>query len=405
MKSIVSAIAAAVLFVSSIFTGSSYQAVPQIKTSPTAATYGTTGFSPIQGKTYYLAGAGITNTQNTIQLTSFTLPDPNNTPITNSMFSGTQYGVLEAQTSKIENISYTGVTENANGSATLTGVQRGLSFYTPYAASTTLALSHAGGASFILSNPAAFYGNNFAFLSNDQTFTGVNTYTQSPLYPGTYSPLVATPTLAGQAANKGYVDGIAISGGVVATNSVPGISFLATAAQAAASTATALYNSVAYSFFLPSSIATSTPGNTGTNVIPVTDTSHHISQNFLDLTVPWLFSGTVAIGTTTPNAKLNIYNSNGSTPSLQVSGLTPITQVFTSNGTYTAPAGLVYASVTVIGGGAGGASFNNSSTGGGGGGGGSSAFGSLVCAVGAGDNGAESSGGGAGFSFWRGRLS
>lgn len=145
-------------------------------------------FSPVQGTQFYLSGAGITSTANTIQLTSFQTPDGRN--LTMSMFGSTGYAALEPGTSKLEDVTFTGITQNGNGTATLTGVTRGNDFVTPYAASTTLAKAHSGGATFILSNTAGFYGGEFALLNSNQTITGQWTFNNFPLTPSTSTSTV-----------------------------------------------------------------------------------------------------------------------------------------------------------------------------------------------------------------------
>lgn len=159
-------------------------------------------FQPVQASQFTLSGAGITNVQTTIQLTSFKLPDPSKTPITMSMFGSIGYAVIEPQTSKIENVSFTGVTQNANGSATLTGVSRGLSFYSPYNASSTLGLSHAGGAYIILTNSGAFYGKQFAFVNSPSYITEYWQFTNPPVFTN-------AATTTSQAASVAYVNSVA----------------------------------------------------------------------------------------------------------------------------------------------------------------------------------------------------
>lgn len=197
-------------------------------------------FTPVQGTQFYLAGAGITATANTIQLTSFKTPDGRLMAM--SMFGATGYGSLEPGTSKLEDITFTGITQNANGTATLTGVSRGMDFVSPYTASTTLAKAHSGGSTFILTNTAGFYGNEFGLINSATTVTGQWTFSTFPITPSN------------------------------ATSSfdVAGISQLATGALAAASTATST-NGTNAPLVLPSKIATSTWNSaTAGNVIPVT---------------------------------------------------------------------------------------------------------------------------------------
>lgn len=158
---------------------------------------------PVGGTTYYLAGAGINSTASTIQLTSFKTPDGNNIVMTS--FGAKGYGALEVGTSKLENISFTGVTQNANGTALLTGVSRGLLFTTPFTASTTLAKAHSGAANFVLSNTASYYGDQFAFVNNPSVVTDYWTF--------------PSPLAGSNPATKTYVDNL-VNGGTITSSSV-----------------------------------------------------------------------------------------------------------------------------------------------------------------------------------------
>lgn len=158
---------------------------------------------PVGGTTYYLAGAGINSSASTIQLTSFKTPDGNNIIMTS--FGAKGYGALEVGTSKLENVSFTGVTQNANGTATLTGVSRGLLFTTPFTASTTLAKAHSGAANFVLSNTASYYGDQFAFVNNPSVVTDYWTF--------------PSPLAGSNPATKTYVDNL-VSGGTITSSSV-----------------------------------------------------------------------------------------------------------------------------------------------------------------------------------------
>lgn len=163
---------------------------------------------PLEGKQYVLAGAGVTSSATTMQLTSFTTPD--GAPVTMTLIGALGYGTIEPQTSaKVENITFTGVTQNVNGTATLTGVTRGIAFTYPYAATASLRQSHSGGATFIITNTPNWYFNEFGMVNNDSAVTGNWTF--------------PTPLANANAATKQYVDGL-VSGGSV-TNvavTVPG---------------------------------------------------------------------------------------------------------------------------------------------------------------------------------------
>ena len=256
-------------------------------------------FTPVQGTQFYLAGAGITSTSNTIQLTSFQTPDGRN--LTMAMFGTAGYGSLEPGTSKLEDITFTGVTQNSNGTATLTGVSRGMDFISPYAASSTLAKAHSGGSTFILSNTAGFYGQQFALLGNAQTWGDINTFTVSPIVP--------TPTTAFQAVTKGYADNLAyIAGSPNAQVGVKGIVDIATALQAASSSQAGVTSSIRV---LPAGLATDTP-NTGSNTSDVimSDLTGFLKQGWLNLTQAFTFSSTTSytenVGTLTATSSASI---------------------------------------------------------------------------------------------------
>ena len=168
----------------------------------------------IQGVKYKLAGSGITATATTIILQSFKLPD-GSTNITTAMTGGTGYLTLEPGTSKEENVSFTTVTQNADGTATLTGVVRGLNFVAPYTTSSALRLAHAGGTIAIMSNSAPFY-NELSGKDNDETITGVWTFT-NPNIP--LMTAYSAPTSDLQLASKKYVDDIA-SGGTASVDRI-----------------------------------------------------------------------------------------------------------------------------------------------------------------------------------------
>lgn len=318
--------------------------------------------TPVQGTSFFLSGAGINATQTTIQLTSFTTPDGRLLTMTN--FGSIGYGALEPGTSKLEDVTFSGVTQNANGTATLTGVTRGNDFISPYTASSTLAKAHAGGSTFILTNTAGFY-TQFASVNNAQTISGIWTFgsTTPPRYD--FDPIWAnfsTQVLADVA----YVNSVVAAGAANASETVKGIIQLATGAQAALGTAT---GSTGARLVVPASLATSTPYSaTPAGSFPTSASiGGKISQLWLDI-----------FGTNNTWTGGNQFASTTMTATSTFSGgIVGVVdyQVFTANGTWTKPANLtgnerVY--VQNWAGGAGGGSFvstANSSSGGGGGGG------------------------------------
>ena len=151
----------------------------------------------IAGATYTLSGGGISSSATSITLSSFTLPQ-NGYKIQDSDISDTFYITLEpGNRSRQEIVSCTTVTQNAAGTATLSGCTRGLSPITPYTASTTLQFAHSGGSQVIFSNPPQ-QQRQYPAKDRDESITGAWT--------------VLYPTASSSPATKGYVDAIALGG-------------------------------------------------------------------------------------------------------------------------------------------------------------------------------------------------
>ena len=128
---------------------------------PAPSTPSTVSFIQMQPMT--LAGAGSSIGDVTITLSSMVGIDGNN--IVTADLGSYAFGTLEpGNGTQEEAILFTGVTQNANGTATLTGVCS-VGFKTPYTVTTGLTKTHAGASKFILSNDAGFY-NNFTLYLN-----------------------------------------------------------------------------------------------------------------------------------------------------------------------------------------------------------------------------------------------
>lgn len=192
-------------------------------------------FSPTGGETYYLQSS-ISSTQNTVTLTSFTEPS-SGIPYTMSYLnSDIEYGTIRPQTDQSEFVSFTGITQNSNGTATLTGVLRGLS-RTPgtggCVASTTLAHTAPGQTKFILSSPPCFFAE-YAAKRNNESITGLWTFssTSHPKYDSNPVIYASTDLVSYQTLLN-----TAIAGAATSTFTNMGIVQLATQAQIAAGTA------------------------------------------------------------------------------------------------------------------------------------------------------------------------
>lgn len=296
-----------------------------------AATANATSY-PLGGQTYYLAGAGVTSTQTTVQLTSFDTPDGE--PIIMSQIGTVGYGALGVGTSKLEDIEFTGVTQNTNGTATLTGVTRGLTFAYPYAQNSSNELSHAGGSTFTITNTPQFYYNEFAMQNNNNVFTW--------------------PTASSSVATKGYADYVGSGGAniIPATLIAQGVVQLATGVQIASSTAV---GSTGFNLVIPAAQATSTGGTASAALHAiVANNSGFLDPSFLP-----------------SNLSLSSSTIIGSTQALAIGKNEFATS---SSGTWTVPSGITKVWVRMVGGG--GASGNSSSNGcnGGGGSGGYAEF-------------------------------
>ncbi len=167
----------------------------------------------IQAQKFVLAGSGASIGDTTIVLQSMTGIDGSN--IVTGDLGTTAFGTLEpGNGTQEEAISFTGVTQNANGTATLTGVKSCL-FKAPYTASSGLTKTHAGASTFILSNDAAFYANIMNFVQTSLSSgavpatTSVNGISKlsvdpvsapSPIVVGDNDPRMLSPTLASSVA-------------------------------------------------------------------------------------------------------------------------------------------------------------------------------------------------------------
>lgn len=167
----------------------------------------------LQTQSFSISASGASSGDTTLTVQSFKQID-GLTNIVTADLGDLCYGTLEPNNgTQEEAISFTGVTQNANGTATLTGVKT-VGFNYPYTTTSGLSKSHAGGVTFILSNDAGFYGNI-----------------------------------------KSYIDGVAIAGAPQATPTTAGIGYL----SATASNPASAYFVGANNTLSGSSVATANP--------------------------------------------------------------------------------------------------------------------------------------------------
>jgi len=211
---------------------------------------------------FSLSGAGAVIGDTSITLKS--MLDINGNAVTMAGTFGTiGFGTLNPGAGLLEEqIAFTGLSNNANGTTTLTGV-KSVTFVYPYTQTTGLSKTHAGAAPFVISNTSGFYDNltakaddeditgswifpnptiagnpvnlgyatsTFVGLTGDQTIAGVKTFTSLPVIP--VLPLANT-----DAASKKYVDDTASFGAPFASTTVAGIVEEATQAEVNAGTA------------------------------------------------------------------------------------------------------------------------------------------------------------------------
>lgn len=175
----------------------------------------------VMGKRYQLAGSGVTSTATRILVTGLVLPDTAETSIVMSMFGTKGQATLEPKTSNVESISFTGITQNGDGTAYLEYCTRGLGFTSPYTEDSALKKSHSGGAALIFSNTPAFY-DDFANKSNDESIVGVWTFDSGS------TPRLSADRTYGSGeeaflATKGYADSLAIAGAPYSSDTQYGI--------------------------------------------------------------------------------------------------------------------------------------------------------------------------------------
>lgn len=183
---------------------------------------------------FTLAGSGSVIGDATLVISSFV--DIDGTQLTMDAFGTKGYATLEPGSSvQEEQFSFSGITANANGTSTLTGVSH-IDFLYPYTATVGLSKSHAGGVRMVITNTSGFY-NDFANKDDDETITETWTFTD----PNVPRMDVDHTYIAGEEtyfATKGYVDGVVVAGAPNASTTAKGIVQEATQAQVDARTAT-----------------------------------------------------------------------------------------------------------------------------------------------------------------------
>lgn len=191
-----------------------------------------------------LKGSGIISTATTIPVQSFKDPQENN--IVTADLGDKCYATLEPNTIREEIISFTGVTQNADGTADLTGVTRNLDYTTPYTQISSTGFAHAGGTLLVVSNNPQVY-DDMSSNANDETITGIWTF-DSTAFPK-MSDGTTSPTADEELATKAYVDNTAGGTPISINRIIP----VATAGETVAAGEVCYYDTTAKEWLLADS--------------------------------------------------------------------------------------------------------------------------------------------------------
>ena len=235
-------------------------------------------FNPAGGTTYRLQ-ASIGTTDATIKLSSF--KNRSSIPLTMTLLAtDIGYGTLSPQTTRSEFVSFSGITQNADGTATLTGVSRGLSDISPFTASTTLRQAHPGQSVFILSDSPQLF-EEYAKRRTDISISGLWTFTNNPV------STAGNATSSTQLTTKSYVDNVANAGAATSTETNGGLVELGTLAEQADS----FDGGANKPTVLQTKNSTSTCQVVGSYNIVASSTTGKLDKNCLDQSLSYVFSG------------------------------------------------------------------------------------------------------------------
>ena len=231
-------------------------------------------YAQLQPFTLYGSGANIGDT--TLVISVFKTIDGVNLAMTD--FGTKGYGTIEPNVgTQEEQFSFTGVTQNANGTATLSGVSTVLFTY-PYTETSGLAKSHAGGVNMDISNTSGFY-NTFANKFNDETINNLYTFPDTEGARPRGSSDTDTAVLAAYV-TFGQLGRTSFAGTVNASTVQKGISQIATGAQLAAGTNVGSTGAIVVAS--GGSFTNTSSGAGDVNKVPVLGSNGEIAQGFLN---------------------------------------------------------------------------------------------------------------------------
>ncbi len=146
---------------------------------------------PVQAQAFSLSGAGSSIGDTVLNLKSF--KDILGTNLTMTQFGSVGYGTIEpGNNTQEEQVSFSGITQNSDGTAQLTGVKHVL-FITPYTESSGMTITHPGSVTFVISNTAGFENTFYSYANSiasggtpaTQSTIGITYLTQDPTVLGT----------------------------------------------------------------------------------------------------------------------------------------------------------------------------------------------------------------------------
>lgn len=215
-----------------------------------------------------------------------------------SLNSDIGYGTLNPQSAtRKEFISFTGITQNADGTAQLTGVTRGLSFLSPYTASTTLRQSHAGQTIFILSDSPQLF-DEYTKRRTNEWITGQWGF-------GVAATSSDECAQSFEYCTKNYIDALGVQGAATSSETNMGIVQLASSLQMGSSTASStqgrpLVLLSRYSTTSPTSVGCAGGSNRGPCV--VASYFQSLSNSWLSQTINYTLGFLTTTNATNTNA-------------------------------------------------------------------------------------------------------
>lgn len=237
-------------------------------------------YPQLQAFTLYSSGASIGDT--TLVLSSMKTID--GVQLTMANFGDKGFITIDPGAGDLEEqISFSGLTANANGTTTLSGVKTVLCL-SPYTETSGLAKQHSGGSTAVVAITSGLL-NQFANKGNTETITAIWTHSTSMDMGGNKITSLGTPTANTDAATKDYADSLTYAGAPDADEDTKGIIELATNAEMGTHTST---GSTGARLVPPNDqLVKTSSGAADENKIAVLDSAGQFANGFLDKARTW----------------------------------------------------------------------------------------------------------------------